>query len=222
MGVGTPRYAAPEVFRTQPTSTYDERVDVYSFGLLLWEMSHTQIAFEGISGLQAAVNAAAGARPTISLTGSGDMEGWPELIEACWHHEPSARMQMPACAEKLASMLRRLQAPAGQSAGRFLNPGGTRDKPTFVLPDDSSNAQTARTVSGDVSLNSAKVGGSWAGTCSAKLPVGAVMMLEDACSGSGFAQSQVGGSAMWPTKLPHAAAISEEDVTSSSSGAGRG
>jgi len=116
MGVGTPRYAAPEVFASCLTHTrYDERVDVYSFGLLLWEMSHSQKAFDGLPGHEAAKHAWKGLRPTISLAGSSGMEGFAELIAACWHHEPSERMSMLACAEQLAA-LHRVQSPASTSA----------------------------------------------------------------------------------------------------------
>ena len=74
--VGTARYAAPEVFAILPATTgqgaggevqgavsssasgvvgfanssraeYSERCDVYSFGLMLWEMCHIRIVFEG-------------------------------------------------------------------------------------------------------------------------------------------------------------------------------
>jgi serine/threonine protein kinase len=32
---GTPCWVAPEIFRNEP---YDEKVDVYSFGILMWEV----------------------------------------------------------------------------------------------------------------------------------------------------------------------------------------
>jgi serine/threonine protein kinase len=127
MGVGTPRYAAPEIFAVPDLRTsssrdvvsthtgYDERVDVYSFGLLLWEMSHNQIAFDGVPGFAVAMKAREGSRPVIALAGANGMEGLAELIEACWHHEPSARLSMPACAEQLTIMLRGLEAPSTSS-----------------------------------------------------------------------------------------------------------
>ena len=119
MGVGTPRYAAPETFDLQDGPSthcrYDERADVYSFGLLLWEMSHNQVAFDGMLGMGAALHAREGFRPTISLTGASGIKGFAELIAACWQHDPAARMSMPACAEQLAAMLRRLEAAGSTS-----------------------------------------------------------------------------------------------------------
>jgi len=106
VGVGTFRYAAPEIYRGL---AYDESIDVYAFGLLLWEMSHNQIAFDGDGGLKAGLKAASGSRPIISLTGSSDMEGFGELIAACWHHDPSARRPMASSAEQLAYMFRGIE-----------------------------------------------------------------------------------------------------------------
>ena len=154
MGVGTPRYAAPEVFSTQPDRTYDERVDVYSFGFMLWEMSHIQVAFEGIPGLQVAIRAAAGARPDIALAGRDGLEGFGDLIEACWHHEPSARMSMPACAEKLAGMLRRLQPPAAEGPPAHGPPG---DDGTVPTPSDGHGGGWGDVTSGDVTSGGARM-----------------------------------------------------------------
>ncbi len=41
-GIGTPLYMAPEV----ETGVYNDKADVYSFSILLWEVSH--ISLEGI------------------------------------------------------------------------------------------------------------------------------------------------------------------------------
>lgn len=43
---GTVRYMAPESMRGE---AYNEKVDVYAFGLLLWEMLAWRRAFEGVS-----------------------------------------------------------------------------------------------------------------------------------------------------------------------------
>ncbi|GFH54594.1 hypothetical protein CTEN210_11070 [Chaetoceros tenuissimus] len=47
--VGTRRYMAPEVFNSD---TYGLAVDVYSFGILLWELFTLKIAFDGLTIFQ--------------------------------------------------------------------------------------------------------------------------------------------------------------------------
>lgn len=48
---GTYRWMAPEMVRHRP---YSRKVDVYSFGLLLWEMVSGQMPFEEMTPIQAA------------------------------------------------------------------------------------------------------------------------------------------------------------------------
>ena len=42
---GSLRYMAPEVVRSQP---YNEKVDIYSFGIILWQMITCQTPFENL------------------------------------------------------------------------------------------------------------------------------------------------------------------------------
>ena len=54
--IGTLRYVAPEVLQCteeQVTVRFNEFSDVYSFGILLWELSHRETPFAGHDGVQA-------------------------------------------------------------------------------------------------------------------------------------------------------------------------
>ena len=81
---------APEIAKEQP---YNEAVDIYSVGIILWEMLSNQIAFEGYSfEMHEAMVIQAGVRPKID-------PAWPssaqEIVERCWSdnykERPSAR-----------------------------------------------------------------------------------------------------------------------------------
>ena len=62
---GTYRYMAPEVVRHQQ---YDHKCDVYSYGVLLWEVLHRQVPFRTHSPLQAAYAVAMEReRPPVAL-----------------------------------------------------------------------------------------------------------------------------------------------------------
>ncbi len=83
---GSMRYMAPEVVESLP---YNEKVDVYAFGLLLWEMLQTTQVFHGMTMQDfytRVVNE--GARPPMD-------EAWPiglqRLISNCWHHDADRR-----------------------------------------------------------------------------------------------------------------------------------
>ena len=69
--VGTLRYMAPEVVQEteqQVTIRYNEPCDVYSFGMLLWELVHREPPFAGSAGIKVALEIVqAGLRPQLQL-----------------------------------------------------------------------------------------------------------------------------------------------------------
>lgn len=42
---GTPSYMAPELFKKK---SYDEKVDVFAFGTLLWELVCREVPYDGL------------------------------------------------------------------------------------------------------------------------------------------------------------------------------
>ncbi|KAF1788760.1 Protein kinase, ATP binding site [Phytophthora cactorum] len=85
---GTYRWMAPEVIRHEP---YSSKADVYSFGIVLWELLARDQPFRGLTPIQA--NASSAARQTPQKIG--------ELIEHCWHHDPARRPDFGAILEAL-------------------------------------------------------------------------------------------------------------------------
>jgi serine/threonine protein kinase len=76
---GTMRYMAPEVFLKKG---YDETVDVYAFGIILWEILSVQKPFSGMTEIQfKEVVMKRGTRPQID-------KHWPKelqnLLNECW------------------------------------------------------------------------------------------------------------------------------------------
>lgn len=84
---GSYRFMAPEVFKHEE---YDEKVDVYSYGqIVYWIMSLIR-PFAHIQDAVTAVTLAAvdGVRPPISHIKSKPMAG---LVSECWKQKPSER-----------------------------------------------------------------------------------------------------------------------------------
>jgi len=67
-------------------------MDVYAFGLLLYEILHGHVAFEKLPSVAAMLRAARGERPQLALR--PEHAYLARLIEACWHAEPACRPSM--------------------------------------------------------------------------------------------------------------------------------
>lgn len=91
---GTYRWMAPELYSTVTLRQgekkhYNNKVDVYSFGIVLWELLTNRMPFEGMSNLQAAYAAAfKHERPTIPDDMPQDLAF---IIQSCWVEDPNVR-----------------------------------------------------------------------------------------------------------------------------------
>ena len=93
--VGTPLYMAPEVFHSQ---VYDSKADIYSLGIILWEMWYGKRALTPAENRKALFDMVdEGYRP-------GEVEGykppsycWKELMEKCWKGNPDERPTAESC-----------------------------------------------------------------------------------------------------------------------------
>uniref|UniRef100_M4BAK4 Protein kinase domain-containing protein n=1 Tax=Hyaloperonospora arabidopsidis (strain Emoy2) TaxID=559515 RepID=M4BAK4_HYAAE len=101
---GTYRWMAPEVIRHEPYST---KADVYSFGIVLWELLARDQPFRGLTPIQAAFAVARQhMRPALPRQ-TPVMIG--ELIEHCWHHDPARRPDFDSILEALPLVKRSLK-----------------------------------------------------------------------------------------------------------------
>lgn len=90
---GTCRWMAPELYNDVTLQRgekkhYDHKVDVYSFGMVLWEMLSNRLPFEGMSNMQAAYAAAfKNVRPNTDAL----PEELALILTSCWEEDPSTR-----------------------------------------------------------------------------------------------------------------------------------
>jgi len=104
---GTPAWTAPEVVRME---RYTEKVDVYSFGIIMWELITRQEPYGGRKGVQIAYAAAEqGLRPDIPSYCPDD---YAELMQECWQDQPDDRPTFSNILKRLFQLKKRADAVA--------------------------------------------------------------------------------------------------------------
>lgn len=83
---GSLRYMAPEVALRKP---YTEKSDIYSFGIMFWQMARDRIPFKGMTRDDFMKKIAVGGE-RLKLDKSWP-QGFTSLLTACWHSNPSSR-----------------------------------------------------------------------------------------------------------------------------------
>lgn len=88
---GTLPYMAPELLDASP-GFVTKAIDVYAFGMLMWELFHLRLAFEAVpDDVFRAAMAEGGLRPLCSAA----MEpGYKAIMLACMETDPLARPSM--------------------------------------------------------------------------------------------------------------------------------
>eukprot|EP00736_Rhodelphis_marinus_P013915 Rmarinus@m.7316 len=88
--LGTPVWMPPEVIMAQD---YDEKCDVYSFGIVLWEMLARKIPFSSLRRHEILVGVASeGLRPPLNeLIVPNTPQWFINLMQLCWLAEPPQR-----------------------------------------------------------------------------------------------------------------------------------
>ncbi|XP_042067317.1 serine/threonine-protein kinase STY8-like isoform X1 [Salvia splendens] len=82
---GTYRWMAPEVINHQP---YDQKADVFSFAIVLWELVTAKVPYDNMTPLQAALGVRQGLRPELPINAHPKILS---LMQRCWEAIPSKR-----------------------------------------------------------------------------------------------------------------------------------
>jgi len=96
---GTPQWMAPELFLGRH---YDESVDIYALGVVLWELASLDRPFTGVSQwLIPGAVCDRDLRPALSSLQEDVPIGYSELIQACWVRDPRSRPTAVEVLERL-------------------------------------------------------------------------------------------------------------------------
>ncbi|XP_059294223.1 serine/threonine-protein kinase STY13-like isoform X1 [Lycium ferocissimum] len=130
---GTYRWMAPELYSTVTLrhgekKHYNHKVDAYSFAIVLWELIHNKLPFEGMSNLQAAYAAAfKSVRPSTD-----DLpEDLAVIVTSCWKEDPNTRPNFTQIIQMLLHFLSSVSPPEPVIPARIFT------SENHVLPPES-------------------------------------------------------------------------------------
>lgn len=144
--VGTPHWMAPELFES---TNYTNKVDVYAFGMLLWEMYNEEAPFHGMNSVQIAFQVSKEAyRPPWP---DNTPEDFKSFVNLCWNQNPDKRPEFKQIYKYFIQkkiyfpgtdfeFVDRLRADINADERRRLKNESNRIPPLFVPKSQSSSS----------------------------------------------------------------------------------
>uniref|UniRef100_A0A0E0FD95 Protein kinase domain-containing protein n=1 Tax=Oryza meridionalis TaxID=40149 RepID=A0A0E0FD95_9ORYZ len=96
-----PQWMAPEVLRNEPS---DEKSDVYSYGVILWELVTQKIPWENLNSMQV-IGAVGFMNHRLEIPSETDPQ-WTSLILSCWETDSQLRPSFQQLLERLRELQR--------------------------------------------------------------------------------------------------------------------
>ncbi|XP_023538630.1 serine/threonine-protein kinase STY8-like isoform X1 [Cucurbita pepo subsp. pepo] len=100
---GTYRWMAPEVINHLP---YDQKADVFSFAIVLWELVTAKVPYDSLTPLQAALGVRQGLRPDLPENVHPKVL---DLMQRCWDADPVNRPPFTVIKVELQNLLEEVQ-----------------------------------------------------------------------------------------------------------------
>ena len=101
---------APEVIRHE---SYSSNADVYSFGIVLWQLITRSVPFAAMTPIQTAYAVAHGHRPEIPPSTPRELR---KIVESCWDEDSQKRPSFLVVAMSLADYACKAFSPSNVSA----------------------------------------------------------------------------------------------------------
>lgn len=122
---------------------YNHKVDAYSFAIVLWELLHNKLPFEGMSNLQAAY---AAAFKNVRPSADNLPEEMATILTSCWKEDPNDRPHFSEIIQMLLNYLYTVSPPEPVIPSRIFT------SENRVLPPESpgtSSLMARRDASGE-------------------------------------------------------------------------
>ncbi|OMO56716.1 hypothetical protein COLO4_35572 [Corchorus olitorius] len=94
----TYRWMAPEVINHQP---YDQKADIFSFAIVLWELVTAKVPYDTMTPLQAALGVRQGLHPDLPENAHPKLI---DLMKRCWEADPDRRLSFSEIIAELETL----------------------------------------------------------------------------------------------------------------------
>jgi serine/threonine protein kinase len=136
---GTYRWMAPEVIEHKP---YGNKADVFSFGVVLWELLTGQVPYNDMTPLQAAVGVVQqGLRPPIPSNCPAPLA---DIMRLCWQRDPMVRPSFEMLKSKFEVLYDNEKQKVKQQPGRNSMDTPSKDKQKGFLGRFRGNSATKK------------------------------------------------------------------------------
>jgi len=134
--IGTVCWVAPEIFALK---NYNEKADVYSFGIVLWEIVTRLQPFADVNSFAVPMLVTRGERPAIPKSTKPELK---KMMTKCWQKRP---IQRPSF-EEIVPILKRLTLEQSSSNNKRYS---SREKEIHVLQKEKSGLKMVLEVASD-------------------------------------------------------------------------
>jgi len=97
---GTVAWTAPEIFQG---SLYSEKADVYSYGIILWEIIFRKKPWDGMHSMRVTNYVSDGKRPPLTDMRTDTPQDIVSLMQTCWGQDPATRPTFTQIIQTLTS-----------------------------------------------------------------------------------------------------------------------
>ncbi|CAL9701299.1 unnamed protein product [Knipowitschia caucasica] len=146
---GTPGYQAPEI---RPGIVYDEKVDMFSYGMVLYELLSGQRPALGNHQLQISKKLSKGCRPALGRAEEVQFFCLQSLLTRCWDTKPERRPRAAQCVQEMREPsfpCLKYVLSCGAHSQLFLSP---LQGPSAVFWDDLKDKRNYSVVNVDTGL----------------------------------------------------------------------
>ncbi|PKY59331.1 hypothetical protein RhiirA4_481980 [Rhizophagus irregularis] len=138
------RYSAPEMLRRRITGEkidkysikYDTKSEIYSFGILLWEIAERKLPYEQFEGFMGVVRKVVGGYRESFTTGTDIPKKYQDLVNKSVDPNPGSRPIFSRMLIDLQDIFRNLEAPTSRLNSNIAPPVRKMTQSTIAAAED--------------------------------------------------------------------------------------